>query len=120
MPVELIEKNGGKVMEVQVSGKLLHKDYEQFTPEFDRFIEQHGKIRILFEMVDFHGWEPEAFWDDFKLGMKYYSDVERIALVGDKDWEEWIAVICRPFTEAQVRYFDHTAIDEARAWIEGD
>jgi len=31
-----------------------------------------------------------------------------------------MAVFCRPFTSAKVRYFDRSAIDEARTWIEGD
>lgn len=120
MAVELSEKNGGKLLEVRVSGKLVHEDYQRFVPEFDRLAEQHGKIRLLFEMVDFHGWEPEAFWNDFKLGMKHYSDIERLAMVGDKKWEAWMSVLCRPFTAAQVRYFDYEAIDEARAWLESD
>lgn len=120
MPVELIEKNDGKLLEVRVTGKLIHEDYQKFVPEFDRLAEKHGKIRLLFDMVDFHGWEAAAFWDDFKLGMKHHSDIERLAMVGDKKWEEWMSVFCRPFTKAEVRYFDREAIDDARAWLNGN
>lgn len=117
MPVELEERNGGKVLEVRASGKLAHDDYERFVPEFDRLVKQHGKIRLLFEMVDFHGWELRAAWDDLKLGVKHFGDIERIAMVGDKRWEEWMADFCRPFTRAEVRYFSSDAIDEARIWL---
>ncbi len=120
MAIELNEKNGGKLLEVPVSGKLVHEDYLHFVPEFDRLAEQHGKIRILFDMVDFHGWEAAAFWDDVKVGMKHHSDIEKMAMVGDKKWEKWMAVFCRPFTSAQIRYFDRDAIDEARTWLEGE
>jgi hypothetical protein len=119
MAVQLSEKNDGKVLEVQVSGKLDHKDYESFVPEFERLSEQHGKIRVLFDMVDFHGWEAAAIWDDLRLGVKHHSDIEMLAMVGDKKWEEWMSEFCRPFTSAQIRYFDHGAIDEARGWLEG-
>ena len=69
-------------------------------------------------MVDFHGWEGAAMWDDIKFDMKHFSDIDRLALVGDKKWEKGMSVFCGPFTTAKVRYFDNTAIAEARAWVE--
>lgn len=120
MPIELIRKNESGLLELKVSGKLVHDDYKKLTPEFDKLIEKCGKIRLLFYMEDFHGWEPEAFWDDFKVGMKHYSDIERLAMVGDKEWEKWIGVLCRPFSKADIRYFDIERIDDARKWLECD
>ena len=120
MAIQLTEKSGGKTLEVRVSGKLVHEDYQHFVPEFERLIKQHGKLRLLFEMVDFHGWEPGAAWDDLKLGVKHYADLERIAMVGDKQWEKAMSLFCKPFTTAEVRYFDIARAAEARAWIEQD
>jgi hypothetical protein len=120
MAIKLDEKNDGKLLEVQISGKLVHEDYLHFGPEFDRMVEKHGKIRILFEMVDFHGWNAAALWDDIKLEIKHHADIEKIAMVGDTKWEEGMSVFCKPFTSAQIRYFDHEAIEEARTWIESD
>ncbi len=118
MAIKLNETNGGKVLEVQVTGKLAHEDYQNFIPEFERLLKEHGKIRVLFEMVEFHGWEGAAMWDDIKFDVKHFSDIDRLALVGDKKWEKGMSVFCRPFTTAKVCYFDHTAIAEARAWVE--
>ena len=106
MAIQLTEKNGGKVLEVRASGKLTHADYQQFTPAFERLIQAHGKIRILFEMADFHGWEAGAVWDDIKLDMKHFRDIERLALLGETRWEKGMSVFCKPFTTAEVRYFD--------------
>jgi hypothetical protein len=39
-----------------------------------------------------------AAWDDLEFGLKHYSDFERIAMVGDRKWEEWMANFCKPFT----------------------
>jgi hypothetical protein len=30
-----------------------------------------------------------------------------------------MAAFCKPFTAAEVRYFDHADLEEARAWIKG-
>ena len=57
MSIQLNEENGGKVLVVHVSGKLVKADYEHFVPEFERLVRQHGKLSVLFDMTDFHGWE---------------------------------------------------------------
>jgi hypothetical protein len=31
-----------------------------------------------------------------------------------------MATFCKPFTTATVRYFNHTAQDEGRAWLEAE
>ncbi len=49
--------------------------------------------------------------------MHHYSHIERLALVGDKKWEAGMAMFCKPFTTAKVRYFDETKLDEASKWI---
>lgn len=118
MAIQLTEKDGGKTLEVRVSGKLAHEDYQHFVPEFDRLVKQHGQIRLLFEMVDFHGWEAGALWDDLKLGVKHFADIERLAMVGDKQWEKGMSVFCKPFTTAKIRYFDKAQATEAHAWLE--
>jgi hypothetical protein len=118
MPIKLSEKNDGKLLEVRVSGKLAHEDYKHFVPEFERLLRQHGKIRLLFEMADFHGWQGGALWDDFKFDLKHFSDIERLAMVGDKKWEHGMANFCRPFTTAKIRYFDCTEVERARTWVE--
>ena len=48
MATTLTEQDGDKVLEVAASGKLTHRDYEQFVPTFERLVKQHGKIRVLF------------------------------------------------------------------------
>jgi hypothetical protein len=117
MPIRLNEENGGKILVVHVSGKLTKADYDDFVPEVDRLIRQRGKLRILFDMAGFHGWELGAAWEDFKFGIEHFADIERLALVGEKRWQEGMATFCKPFTKAEVRFFDHTASVEARNWL---
>jgi hypothetical protein len=56
MPINLIEENGGKMLAVHVSGKLIAADYENFVPEFERLVGLHGKLCVLFDMTGLHGW----------------------------------------------------------------
>jgi hypothetical protein len=118
MNVELKEDFDGKVLTVRATGKLTREDYHHFAPEIERLIKKHGKIRVLFDMHDFHGWKAAAVWEDMKFDAKHFRDIERLAMVGDKTWEKWMATFCRPFTTAAIRYFDHSEVDEAHKWIE--
>ena len=117
MPLTL-KTLGSKVLWLQASGKFSAEDYQHFIPEVERLISKLGKIRILFEMHDFHGWDAGALWEDIKFDFKHFSDIERLAIVGDKKWEEWMAKFCKPFTTAAIRYFDVTHTEEAQAWIQ--
>lgn len=117
MTIQLNEENGGKLLVVQVSGKLEKVDYERFVPEFERLIRQHGKVRLLFTMTDFHGWDVSAAWEDFKFGIEHFADIERLAMVGENKWQHGMATFCQPFTMAKVRYFEHADTAQARNWL---
>ncbi len=120
MPVELREESDGRILNIKMSGKLAKEDYKQFVPEVDRLIKRHGKIRVLCRMHDFHGWEMGALWEDVKFDVKHFAHIERLALVGDTKWEAGMAVFCKPFTTAKVKYFDEAKAQEASAWIAAD
>ena len=119
MTVKLNEKNDGKLLEIQLSGKLNKQDYEHFGPTVERMVKEHGKIRMFVNMHDFHGWTAGALWEDIKLDVKHFSDIERIAMVGETKWEHDMAIFCKPFTTAKIRYFDHDKSNDAHAWLEG-
>lgn len=115
--VTLNEINDGKILEVHLTGKLAKEDYPRFLPAVERLVNKHGKIRMLVEMHDFHGWTAGALWQDIKFDAKHFRDIERIAMVGETKWQHGMAVFCKPFTAAEIRYFGHAALDQARAWL---
>ena len=118
MPIQLNEENGGKILVVHVTGKVVKTDYEHFVPEFERLVRQQGKLRVLFDMADFHGWDAGALWEDIKFDIKHFADIERLAMVGEKKWQQGMATFCTPFTTATIRYFDHADVAEARKWLD--
>jgi hypothetical protein len=117
MAIKLTEKNGGE-LEISLTGQLVKEDYLTLVPAVDRAIAQHGKIRILIVMHDFHGWTAGAAWEDTKFGVRHFRDIERLAMVGETRWQHGMAIFCKPFTTATVRYFGHDQVEAARAWLE--
>lgn len=95
----------------------MKEDYAHFVPEFERLVREHGKLQVLFDMTGFHGWDVAALWEDTKFATHHFKDIERIAMVGETKWQQGMAVFCKPFTKATIRYFDHADVDEARTWL---
>lgn len=120
MAVEVQDVADDKIVEVKLSGKLTKEDYGHFVPVIEEAIQKNVKVRMLVIMQDFHGWTAGALWEDVKFDWHHFRDIERLALVGEKRWEAGMAVFCKPFTTATVKYFDHTDTEEARHWISAD
>ncbi len=115
--IEVLAEDG--FLEVHASGKLTKEFYQQFVPAVEEQIEASGQLRVLFVMKDFHGWTAGALWEDVKFDVKHWKDIERLAIVGESQWEKGMAAFCKPFTKAKIKYFDHEQIDEARTWVRG-
>jgi len=107
------------ILAVKLSGKLHDEDYKMFVPLVDAAVAKSGKVRLLAQFHDFEGWDLRALWDDIKFSTTHCTAFERIALVGEKKWEQWMAKVCKPFTMAKIQYFDAAQLDAARAWVAG-
>jgi hypothetical protein len=118
MAIQITEEDNGKIVVVRISGKVQKEDYVKFVPEVDRLVQQHGKLRMLFEMLDFHGWTAGAMWEDTKFAFHHFRNIERLAIIGEKKWQKGMATFCRPFTAAEVRYFEHSQEQEAHDWLQ--
>lgn len=116
MSIDIQEFSDGKVIEVTINGKLTETDYDRFIPQTQRLIEQHGKISMIIVLGDFRGWELRALWEDLKFDYRHFSDIERLAVVGEGAWDKILSSLAEPFTAAQIKYFDHAALQAARQW----
>lgn len=115
--IEKMETGFPSIVGYKLHGRLHHADYKAFLPAVDAAVASEGRVRLLAQFEDFHGWDMRAAWDDFTFTRRHYGDFDRIAMVGDRWWEAWLATICKPFTHAKVRYFDASKVDDAWAWL---
>jgi len=115
--LQFIPVHEGNLFAVKATGKLTHADYQAFLPELEKLISEHGKISLLLELEDFSGWELAAAKDDMQFGFKHKYDFEKIALVGDKAWHQWMALMAKPFMDGEVRYFSRDELQTAWDWL---
>ena len=102
---------------LKATGKLTHEDYMTLIPMMDSTVKSipNAKVNMLLDATEFEGWEAEAAWDDFKFGMEYKDIFLKIAIVGTKKWQEYVAKIGDWFMHGEVKFFSD--LDEARQWI---
>lgn len=122
MPIEIdllnvAGESDPRVIRATVTGQLHESDYHHLTPQIEQLLKRHAAVRMLVHLSDFKGWSPGAAWEDAKLGFHHLADFERLAVVGDRRWEEWMTRLARPFTLADVRYFEPPEMEKALAWI---
>ncbi|MGE0622842.1 MAG: STAS/SEC14 domain-containing protein [Pseudomonadales bacterium] len=105
------------IVVVDAGGKLTRDDYTTFDNELDEVMEAAAPRQLLIRLKDFQGWEPQALWKDIELDLKHRKTFERIAVVGHSTVAEWLTQLFKPFTAAEVRYFDEDKADGAIGWL---
>lgn len=102
---------------IKASGTLSKADYDRFVPEFERIAGVRRPVRILIELDDFHGWDLPGLWEELKFDTTHQNDMGRVAVVGDRAWQEWGTRLSKPFFKAEMRYFERDQAADAGAWL---
>lgn len=103
-------------MHIRILGKLTKADYEAIIPEIERVIADGDSLRLVIELHDFQGWSAGAFWEDVRCETQSFGAIERLAIIGDSQWQRGLAMFCIPFINADIRFFNPLHHTEANAW----
>jgi hypothetical protein len=107
----------GKIIYTTVIGKVTEEDFKELRNTLDKLMSEYPKIRWLYEMVEFDGWEIKTFFKDTSYSLKHTNDFEKIAMVGEKKWQEVMTALMKPFTSAEIKYFEIEEKKQAEKWI---
>ena len=113
-----IERSGSTFfLSLKAVGKLTHEDYETITPMIDSALNavKEPQVKALIDGTEMEGWELRAAWDDFKLGLKHGNEFVKIAIYGNKNWQEITAKIGAWFISGEVKYFESE--EAALVWL---
>ena len=104
-------------LSLKATGRLTHEDYEIITPMIDSALEgiKEPVVDVYIDCSEFEGWELRAAWNDLKLGLKHGRNFNRIAIYGNKKWQEYASKIGSWFISGEVKYFE--SADEALTWL---
>jgi len=114
---QYLSENAEDLVAIKTSEKLDKDDLGRLLPQLEEKIKQYGKIRFFWEMDAFEGWKPTAFLQESLFDIKHLNDFYKIAIVGEKDWQEKLADMMKHFSKAQLKYFNSSQRQEALDWV---
>ena len=117
----MIEVNTSRdnILPIYVTNKLTKGDLDDLVPLLKQEIAKSDHPHLLMIMEDFKGWEDTAaFWKDLKLDNEYIGFFDRIAVVGDKKWQEWGTRLVNPITKEELQFFPLSNAEIAWNWIQ--
>ena len=104
-------------IEIKMQGKLTHKDYVLFVPIVDKALKEAKGLEadLLIDLRKFSGWEMLAAWDDLKFGLKHRNDFTKMAIIGEKKWEEVSVQMMSHLMKGKTKHFKKR--EKALSWI---
>ena len=117
--LKIINHLPDNVLGISAEGKISGSDYETvLIPAVDEKMKTHKKIRMLYHLSPkFTGFDMAAMWDDTKIGMKYFSAWDRVALVTDHEWINTFARFFGHMFPCEFKTFKNDDLAEAKQWI---
>lgn len=115
--IRLNEEPSGTVVTLVFKDTLKKEDYDHFVPQIEKIMESRDKINLLIILKDFNGLTAGALWEDAKFGIRHFDDIQRLAIVGDTAWQKAMLSFVKPFTRAEVKYFNLSSLEQAENWI---
>jgi hypothetical protein len=107
------------VLGFTASGTITAADYKSvMIPAVEAMFSRLGKVRFLYHLgKEFAGFDAGAVWADAKLGLKHFTDWERMALVTDVEWIRTAFKVFGFVMPGEIRVFKNRELVEAIRWI---
>ena len=117
--IKILEGFPDNVIAASAVGRVTRQNYEEvLIPRVEAIAKKHPKIRCYYEIgADFSGMEPGAVWEDFRVGVEYWTRWERVAVVTDVTWIANVVNALRFLLPGQIRVFPIDEKETAHDWV---
>lgn len=117
MSAEIID-NTENILTARISGTLSHPKLAALQQAASEIINKQGKARLLVVAENFQGWQRGGDWGDLSFQLEHDAHIEKMAIVGDKKWEDLALVFAsKGFRSFPIEYFATADLAKARAWL---
>jgi len=117
MPMTM-EHARDNIFRVELRGTLRQAELTHCQELVKTEIDRVGRVKLLFVLDDFRGWEPFTTWSDLSFYVDYGDRIERIAIVGPERWRSQTLMFAgADLRRAPVEFFTEDRAEEARTWL---
>lgn len=117
--LSLIKDLPSHVTGVRATGKVTKYDFEQvLIPAIDDLVKRTGKINYLLLLeTDVSNFTLGAWIDDAKIGLKHFTQWNKIAVVTDQKAVEKFSDIFGYIVPGDSKGFKLAELEEAKKWV---
>ena len=109
---------GGSVIQVQLLGDVDAAAYQRAEGDLDAKIQDSDGFRLLLDLTQFTGRQGiSALSAHFNLALEHAPIAERVAILGNKNWQRLAERVGDAFLKADVRFFDEADANTAKNWL---
>jgi len=116
--LQVLPETTDKMLAVRVSGELTNEDFDLYRKLIRDRMKATGEARLYYEMADLNWVKPGAALENGLFDIVHGREYGRVAMVGEKTWQEWAAKLISPVKKKGVRYFDLALREQAMAWVQ--
>jgi hypothetical protein len=114
MGFRTLPESSGSTLGWRIEGRLSDAEVAAMHGQLDTAIAASDSVRLLVDLSGLEGVEPAAVWEDLRRTFGKLDAIERMALLGDERWQEWLAGTSDALTPVEVQ--DFPAEQAAAAW----
>lgn len=117
--ITIIDNLPAHVIGVRASDEVTASDVSDvLLPALQKKIDEVGEINYLLVLeTDVQNWTAGAWLQDMKAGLLHFTKWNRIAVVTDQAAVEKFTDLFTHVVPGKAKGFDHSEIEEARAWV---
>ena len=116
MSAEIVSNAEG-ILTIKVSGKVAQPELAAAQKSATEILKKQGPSRLLVLAESFQGW-GKGNWGDLSGQQAIDSQVDRMAIVGEKQWEDLALLFTgKGFRRTAIEYFTPADLPKARAWL---
>ena len=113
----ILKECSGNILGFEIVGGITKKQKKRICKVLENQIRESGKIRLLLVIVPHKKMDAESLLFDLNFTLTYSDKIERMAIIGNKEWENtWVALFGL-FSHIRTQYFDRSEIKAAWKWI---
>lgn len=122
MPYTKLPESEGYVLCYKAEGDITAEDYtERLIPALEKAFQysSSGKARLLVDLrgIDLTNFNFAALWEDTKFGISKAGKFERLAVIGDKKWEELFVGLAKPlYPGCDIEFFKEEIDEEEKSY----
>lgn len=106
-----------RVFAITIRGSIERAELDAVASAFEEQLRHHKPLRLYAEVEDVASVSPAALFEDLRLALQHFQDVEQAAIVVDEAWAALLAQFAELVPGLEVRQFSFAEKTQAREWI---